>query len=103
MKYLHFTTRSLKDLVPKYKGGSFPWEQLGTSAKAINLDKIDGGNSTETPEDGTAYLLPIVNETVATNFINNNLKPYSIDGEIITEEQALAQWEIYKQNKLSLK
>lgn len=103
MKYLHFSSRSLKDLVPTYKGGSFPWEQLGTSAKAINLDKIDGGNMTTDGSGGIAYLLPVVNEGKALFFIDNNLKQYNIDGEIITEEEALAQWDAYKQYKSSLK
>jgi len=100
MRYLHFTTRSLIDLVPNYKGGSFPWEQLGTSARAINLDKIDGGNATETPEDGTAYLLPIVNESACNSFIDN-IKQYGISAEILTEEEALKQWGEYKTIKLS--
>lgn len=96
MQYLHFKTRSLASLVDGYNGGSFPWEKLGTSAKAINLDKIDGGNTCESAEDGTAYLLPIINLFVAEGFIKNSLTPFNIDAEILTEEEALKQWEQYK-------
>ena len=100
MKYVHFTTRSLSSLVDGYKGGSFPWSQIGTSAKAINLDKIDGGNMAINPEDGISYLLPIVDEEVTKTFIEKNLNPYNIKAEIISEEEALAQWEKYKANKI---
>ena len=101
MKYLHFSTNSLKDLVTGFKGGSFPWEQLGTTAKAINLDKIDGGNTATDGSGSMVYLLPVVDEAKTNLFIQNNLNPYKIPAEILTEEEAIAQWLIYKEYKNS--
>ena len=96
MKYLHFTTKILKDLVPDYKGGSFPWEKLGTSAKSINMDAIDGGNTAPTPSQGIAYILPIDNESKSLSFILEKLTPNGIMGEIIEEDEALEKWKEYK-------
>jgi len=97
MKYLHFkTTKNLTDLTGEFSFCSFPWERLGSTAKAINSSKIDGANRTEAPEYETAYLLPIVREEVTFAFIEGNLKPYGINAEILTKAEAVKQWKAYK-------
>ena len=103
MKYLHFkTTKNLTDLTAPFSFCSFPWERLGSTAKAINASKIDGANRTDAREYEIAYLLPIINEKVTLEFIEN-LKCYGINAEILTKAEAVKFWKAYKTIKNSRK
>lgn len=102
-KYLHFETNNLRPLCEHLFGAWEPktWGHMGTTATAINLDDIDGGNQIQidTTNDGKVneyhYLLPIIDEVQANTFRVECAK-LGVQVEIMTHVEALAKWEELK-------
>lgn len=98
-KYLHLVTSQLRPVV-EHVTGSWKWENLGTTAQAINLDDIDGANTVSTPDNEIHYILPIMDELKCTHF-RIACEGMGLPSEVLTHEQALTKWEELKAQKIS--
>jgi len=97
-KYIHFETNNLRPLCEHLFGAWEPktWGHMGSTANAINLDDIDGGNSIQVDTDGDSvteyhYVLPVIDEVQANNFRVECAK-LGVEVEMLTYNEALAKW-----------
>jgi len=106
-KYLHLETNNLRPLIEHLYGKNAweqeSWERMGSTATAINLDDIDGGNSIQVDADGDLvmeyhYLLPIINETRANQF-RVDCGALGVVVEVLTHDEAIAKWDELKKLK----
>ena len=103
-KYLHVQTNQLRPLIEHLYGKNAweqeSWERMGSTATAINLDDIDGGNSIQVDTNGDKvmeyhYLLPIINEVRANQF-RVDCGKIGLEVEIMSHDDAIEKWKELK-------
>lgn len=90
MKFMLFETNSLRALAEDEKG-NFKWENIGTTAKVINLIEIACGKL-NSATGKISYILPVIDESKANEFIVNAAQ-YGVTVQIVDEATARAKYD----------
>jgi hypothetical protein len=94
MNYISLETNALITLVGR-KNGKIDWANMGTDADTINLDNNKVSVYNPTTENDIYYILPISNMDNATLFKQATEAKYGITVNIITEEQAIQNKQLF--------